>query len=759
MKHVFARMLGWMLPFLFILLQTSDAQSIKGKVIDAISKLPVEGVTVTLLPSGVLGITDPLGRFSIKTPGRPTIDISFSSAGFQTLVLSLSALKNAGYQVALEARAVELSTVTISAHENNPYKPISRTDIALRGVNNSQEVLRIIPGVVIGQHQGGGKAEQIFLRGFDADHGTDLRMEVDGLLINMVSHAHGQGYADSHFIIPETIQNADFKKGCYAAGKGDFSTTGFIDFNTKNALAENIFKLEGGMFHTYRALGMFNLLNRKAKENQQSWYIASEYRYTDAYFDAPQHFKRFNLFTKYNGKISEHNYLTVSATCFHSKWDASGQIPERAVANRLIGFYGSIDPNEGGLTNRTNVNTQLLSSLNNGDIVKNQLYYSNSNFDLHTNFTFFLVDTVNGDEIRQKEARNLIGYNGSYRHIGCMGSTKLTTEAGLNIRLDMTHNSALSHTIDRFTTLGRIKLGDITELNTAPYISETFNFKQHFSIDAGLRFDQFYNKYNNKLASDTTLRGVGVYNAGTHTLSPKLNFYYHANNNTQFYLTTGKGFHSNDARAMVAENGYQSLPAAYSADLGTVFKPCTNMIVNAALWYIYLQQEFVYSGDGGFVEFSGKTRRVGFDFSGRYQPVKSLYFDLDLNVAHGRSINNPKGQNYIPLAPVWTSTAGVTYTNKNGFNGSLRYRFVGNRPGNEDYSLTAKGYFITDAVFNYTQPVYEIGIVINNVLNTKWKETQFATETRLKGEAQAVNEICFTAGTPFAAKLSLAIKF
>jgi len=480
---------------------------------------------------------------------------------------------------------------------------------------------------------------------------------------------------------------------------------------------------------------------------------------TGAYFDAPQHFKRFNLFTKYNGKISEHNYLTVSATCFHSKWDASGQIPERAVANRLIGFYGSIDPNEGGLTNRTNVNTQLLSSLNNGDIVKNQLYYSNSNFDLHTNFTFFLVDTVNGDEIRQKEARNLIGYNGSYQHIGCMGSTKLTTEAGLNIRLDMTHNSALSHTIDRFTTLGRIKLGDITELNTAPYISETFNFKQHFSIDAGLRFDQFYNKYNNKLPNDTTLRGVAVYNAGTHTLSPKLNFYYHANNNTQFYLTTGKGFHSNDTRAMVAENGYQSLPAAYSADLGTVFKPCTNMIVNAALWYIYLQQEFVYSGDGGFVEFSGKTRRVGFDFSGRYQPVKSLYFDLDLNVAHGRSINNPKGQNYIPLAPVWTSTAGVTYTNKNGFNGSLRYRFVGNRPGNEDYSLTAKGYFITDAVFNYTQPVYEIGIVINNVLNTKWKETQFATETRLKGEAQAVNEICFTAGTPFAAKLSLAIKF
>jgi hypothetical protein len=759
MKPVFARAPGLMILFLFMLLLHSDAQSIKGKVIDAISRLPVEGVTVTLLPSRVSGMTDPLGKFSIKTAGQSPIDISFSSAGFESRVLSLSALRNAGYQVTLEARTMELSTVTIAARENNPYKSISRTDIALRAINNSQEVLRIIPGVVIGQHQGGGKAEQIFLRGFDADHGTDLRLDVDGMPINMVSHAHGQGYADSHFIIPETIQTVDFKKGPYTASKGDFATTGFVDFNTKNALSENTIKLEGGMFHTYRALGMFNLLNAKAKEKQQSWYAASEYRYSDAYFDAPQHFKRFNLFTKYNGKVSEHNYLVLSATTFRSKWDASGQIPERAVEKNLIGFYGAIDPHEGGLTCRTNVNAQLLTSLTNGDIIKNQLYYSNSHFDLHTNFTFFLLDTVNGDEIRQKEARNLSGYNGSYQHIAYLGTTQLNTEAGLNIRLDRTYNSELSHTVDRFTLLGRIKLGDITELNIAPYLSETFNFKNHLSINAGLRFDQFYNTYNNKLGNDTALARTGVYKANAHTISPKLNFYYHVNDNTQFYLSTGKGFHSNDARAVVAENGYQVLPAAYSADLGTVFKPCPDMIVNAAIWYIYLQQEFVYSGDGGLVEFNGKTRRVGFDFSGRYQPVKSLYVDLDINFAHGRSIEHSKGQNYIPLAPVWSSTAGLTYTNKKGFNGSLRYRFVGNRPGNQDYSLTAKGYFVTDAVVNYTRPRYEIGLVINNFFNTRWKETQFDTETRLKSEAQPVDEICFTPGTPFAAKLSFAIKF
>jgi len=182
-------------------------------------------------------------------------------------------------------------------------------------------------------------------------------------------------------------------------------------------------------------------------------------------------------------------------------------------------------------------------------------------------------------------------------------------------------------------------------------------------------------------------------------------------------------------------------------------------LINAALWYIYLQQEFVYGGDGGSVEFSGKTRRIGFDFSGRYEPLRSLYFDVDLNFAHGRSIDDPKGLNYIPLAPVWSSTGGATYTAKNGINGSLRYRYISDRPANEDYSLTAKGYFITDAVINYTRSKYEVGLTINNIFNTRWKETQFDTETRLKNEPTPVDEICFTPGTPFGAKLSFTFFF
>lgn len=731
---------------------------IQGSIIDKQTNQPVEGATITLLPANISSVSNENGRFFFKGNFDNKTTISVNSIGYASQAFTSKDLK-ASHTLFITPKQIMLEDVVVVANAGNQYKPISKTDIAMRGVNNSQEVLRIIPGIVIGQHQGGGKAEQIFLRGFDADHGTDFREDVDGMPINMVSHAHGQGFADSHFIIPETIESVDFKKGPYTAGKGDFATTGFVDFNTKNHLTNNVIKLEGGMFNTYRALGMFNLLNEKARKKQQSWYVASEYRYSDSYFDNPQHFKRFNLFTKYSGSISPKSFLTLSATTFYSKWDASGQIPGRAVDKHIIGFYGAIDPFEGGITYRTNANAQLITSLNNGGLIKNQLYYSNSHFDLHTNFTFFLEDPVNGDEIRQKEARDLLGYNGSYSHSGYIGNTRLTTEAGLNVRLDKTNNAELSHTKDRFTTLDQIKLGDITQLNVAPYISETFTFDNHFSLNAGLRLDQFYYKYNNKLAEDSTLSGIGTYKANANTFSPKLNLYYQVNDKAQLYLTTGRGFHSNDTRASVVSKGVGVLPAAYSADLGTLFKPSKKVIINAAIWYIYLQQEFVYSGDGGNVDFNGKTRRYGFDFSGRYQPVKSLYLDVDLNYAHGRAVAAAKGQDYIPLAPHWTNTGGITFTNKTGINGSLRYRYVGKRAGNENYTLTAAGYFITDAVINYIRPKYEIGLVINNIFNSKWKETQFDTETRLKNETLPVDEICFTPGTPFAAKLSFSYLF
>ncbi|WDZ99313.1 TonB-dependent receptor [Mucilaginibacter sp. SJ] len=735
----------------------AQQKTISGTVIDSATRMPVNGVTVVLNPVNQTAITSETGYFSYRNVGPAALSLTITAVGYQKKVIPLT-----GYGlkplICLSPKQTLLTDVVITANNPNPYKAISETDIKLRGVSNSQEVLRIVPGLFIGQHQGGGKAEQIFLRGFDNDHGTDINMSVDGMPINMVSQAHGQGYADSHFIIPETIESTNYQKGMYNAEKGDLAVTGFVNFNTANAISANQIKIEGGQFNTYRVFGMVNLLGEKAKVNNQSWYAASEYRYSDSYFDNPQHFKRFNFFTKYHGRLNADNWLTVSTSALSSAWKASGQIPESAVNEDVVGFYGALDPNEGGTTSRINVNAQLLTGLSNHDILENQFYYSRYKFDLHTNFTFYLADTVHGDEIRQRESRNLYGYNGSYLHEAYIGSTRLTTEAGINIRLDITKGSELSHTVNNFTVIDPIKLGDITELNAGAYLNEMFRFSSKFSMNAGLRFDQFYYRYNNKLATDSTLNGIGIYTANNNAVSPKLNFYYQVNDKTQLYLLTGKGFHSNDTRVVVAQGGLQTLPAAYGADLGTVFKPAKNLLFNAALWYSYLQKEYVYGGDGGSVEFSGRTRRIGFDLSGRYQPLKSLYFDADVNYAHGRSLDDPAGANYIPLAPVWSSTGGITYIFKYGFNGSLRYRYLGDRAANADYSLIARGYFINDLVLNYTRPKYEIGLTINNLFNVKWKETQFETVTRLKNQAP-VDGIAFTAGTKFAALVHLSYFF
>jgi outer membrane receptor protein involved in Fe transport len=728
-----------------------------GRVTDSATQVPVNGATVVLMPGNKITTTNENGRFFYKKLPALNATVVISAIGYKGVTIPVSALK-ASRAIAISQQQTILADVVITAGHTNPYKIISETDIRMRGVSNSQEVLRIVPGLFIGQHQGGGKAEQIFLRGFDNDHGTDINMSVDGMPINMVSQAHGQGYADSHFIIPETIESTTYKKGSYDADKGDLAVTGFVDFHTANAISNNIIKAEAGQFDTYRLFGMVNLLGDKAKSKGQSWYAASEYRYSNSYFDDPQHFKRFNFFTKYYGRLSANNTLSISASALYSRWNASGQIPESAVNSGIIGFYGALDPNEGGVTSRVNINAQLVTTLGDHDLLKNQLYYSRYKFDLHTNFTFFLVDTVNGDEIRQREARDLYGYNGSYTHEGYIGNTKLTTQVGISARLDATTNSELSHTKNRYTLIDPVKLGDITEFGGGAYVSETFQFNNKFSINAGLRFDQFYYKYNNKLASDSTLNGVGVYTANNNIISPKVNFYYQATDKTQFYLFLGKGFHSNDARVVVAEKQGPTLPAAYNADLGTVFKPVKNLIVNAAVWYNYLQKEYVYAGDGGTVDFSGRTQRVGFDLSARYQPIRVLYFDADINYAHGRSMDDPKGANYIPLAPVWSSTGGITYQTGNGFNGSLRYRYLGDRAANEDYSLIAKGYFINDLVLNYTKKRYEVGLTINNLFNVKWKETQFETITHLKNE-QPVDGIAFTAGTRFAAMMHVSYFF
>ncbi|WP_439584516.1 TonB-dependent receptor [Dyadobacter bucti] len=729
---------------------------ISGTVYDQATHLPVKNVNVILSNQGKSAVTNELGQYRFDGLVASMYKVELSHLSFKTQVIEVTVKddETTFAKTLLATADVELSEVVISSHRAHDQQLISNLDIRLRPITNSQEILRMVPGLFIGQHAGGGKAEQIFLRGFDLDHGTDIRLTVDGMPVNMVSHAHGQGYADLHFVIPELVQGVDFKKGPYHADKGNFTTAGWVDFRTKDALDKSFVKLEAGQYDSYRAVAGIDLLGKKGRDKNQSAYIASEYSFTNSYFDNPQDFNRLNVVGRYHGHVSPNTNLKLTGSTFWSKWNHSGQIPDRAYESGQIGFFGSIDPSEGGETSRTNFNAEFVTVTAKNYVIKNQAFFSNYNFELYSNFTFFLEDSLNGDQIRQKEKRNLFGYNGSISKETYIGKTNWTTTVGVQYRHDLTKRSELSHTKNRTETLVPYQLGNVNELNASLYADEQVQVTDKFMVNAGVRLDYFRNQYEDLLADPVNTR-----HASDAIVSPKLNFYYTFNPRLQLYLNSGRGFHSNDTRVVVAQGGKQILPGAYGSDFGMIFKPFPKMFINAAVWYLWLQQEFVYVGDAGVIEPSGKSKRQGIDLSVRYQLTKTLYADVDVSTARPRAIGEMEGMNYLPLAPLLTSTGGLSLQMSNGLSGSLRYRYMANRPANEDNSIVAKGYFVGDMQLNYARKNYNVGLSIQNLLNTKWKETQFDTESRLKNESQPVEEIHFTPGTPFFARLSLTLFF
>lgn len=653
-----------------------------------------------------------------------------------------------------------LATVTVTASPGmHPYHTLSRMDLNLASAGSVQGLLRLVPGLFIAQHQGGGKAEQIFLRGFDADHGTDVNISADGVPVNMVSHAHGQGYADLHFLIPETIARYDFGKGPYYADQGDFTTAGYVAWHTIDVPDHSLVKLEGGQFHTGRIVTLLDLL--KQKDRGRSAYIAGEALYTNGPFHYPEHFNRLNLFAKFITPLDSINRLTLTLSTFSSGWRAAGEIPNRAVAGGYIhDRFGVIDSAQGGYTSRTNASLKLLSSLPHNFTLENQVYYSHYFFNLISNFTFYYFYPQAGDEFRQHEERNLVGTNTRLSHPATLWGATLTSTIGAGSRYDDVDPGFLAHTIDGKQMLGYIQRGRIREANLHAFADERL-VSGKWRFDLALRWDYLHFFYGNQAPAEDTAalvyHGISPRSAKA-VFCPKIDIQYTANAQVQYYIRAGKGFHSNDARIVIANKGYEVLPAALGADVGVNWKPLPGLFVDAALWYLFLQQEFTYGADLGdqAVSPGGRTTRKGIDIALRYQWTPWLYSFLNIDWARSRANDAPKGQNYLPLAPSLTSTGGVELRFSGGLNGAISYRYMHNRPANENNTLTALGYWVSDLSVNYTQKRYELGLTVENLFNVHWNESQFDYTSQLKHETAPVDEVSFTPGTPFFIKLKYA---
>ncbi|MES2853738.1 MAG: TonB-dependent receptor [Bacteroidota bacterium] len=723
---------------------SSYGQIQKGKVLDSDGN-PVENAYLVNTNSESHAHTNEFGLFSLDKTVLGDV-IKITALGYKKSNFTIVSSDDI---IILEDDIFRLNEIVIQP-KLSAMNVISKIDLQTTPVNSSQEILRKVPGLFIGQHAGGGKAEQIFLRGFDIDHGTDIAISVDGMPVNMVSHAHGQGYADLHFVIPETVEKIDFGKGTYYASKGDFATAGYVAFQTKDKIEKSSIGIEIGQFNTMRTVGLFNLLGN---QKTQSAYIATEYILTDGPFDSPQNFNRVNLLGKYSAILSDNSKFSILASRFSSKWDASGQIPQRLIDNGTISRFGSVDDTEGGNTSRTNFSASLSKPIDENTFLKANAFYSNYQFELYSNFTFFLEDPINGDQIKQKENRDIYGMNAELNKKTKLNDVDVLLQFGGGFRADATKDTELSHTLNRRTVLENIKLGDIDESNLFSYLNSEFNFGK-LMINPAIRLDYFKFNYQDKLTTDYKTQSESKVK-----FSPKLNFIYSQNNNLQFFIKSGMGFHSNDARVVVQNSGKQILPTAIGTDIGTIWKPFPRLIVNSALWYLFLEQEFVYVGDAGIIEPSGKSKRMGAELGLRYQLNDWLYFDADANYTYARSIDEPKGQDYIPLAPDFTTTGGLSFQKVNGFSGGIRYRYLKNRPANEDNSIVAKGYFISDLNVNYQYKNINFGIAVENIFDTEWNETQFATESRLQNEPESVEEIHFTPGTPFFMKGKITYTF
>jgi outer membrane receptor for Fe3+-dicitrate len=739
---------------------------VKGIVLDEQNNMPIAGANVVL--DKYTTTTNADGTFTLSEIPIGTYALSIQKEGFDSKNYPLSILgdKTTELRISLKINILKLPEVLITA--DRALSAASSTvlnalDFQLKPINSAQDLLRNVAGLVTAQHAGGGKAEQIFLRGFDADHGTDVAASVDGIPVNMPSHGHGQGYLDLHFLIPETVKNTDVSKGTYDAANGDFATAGAVKFKTLDRLENNLFQMQIGAVPTQkidpsvsRALLMYQL----PMSQKVSSYIASEYIFAPSYFEASQDFKRFNFMSKTNFTIGENGQLKLLLSQFNSNWNASGQIPTRAIEQGLITRFGAIDNREGGKTSRQNASLTYTQVAQNQSF-EAQVFASKYDFSLFSNFTFFAVDSINGDMINQIDDRFIAGFNTKY--VVSNKKNKFTLGAGL--RYDDINNGLFRAPKRQITeTTASAK---IYETATHLYAKNEFEWAPKLRAELGVRFNYFNFDVRDNVPTDGVYTNYSAKNS-QFQIAPKLNLTYSLSNNYKLFVNAGRGFHSNDARSVVQDKGNNKLPDAWSGEIGVQMRPLSKIIISAVVWGLELDNELVFVGDDGTTENNGASRRIGLDLGVRATLADWLFLDADVNLSKGRLLQKRFGavlptDNLIPLAPNVTSTGGLTtnFPCRNGgkIESSLRYRFIGERAANEANTVRALGYNVVDLSAVYRKSRFNIGFTVENLLNTEWNEAQFDTESRLQSEKEAVSELHFTPGTPFAAKLILGINF
>ena len=640
---------------------------------------------------------------------------------------------------------------------------VSNEELEQRPYLRRGEILEAIPGVVITQHSGDGKANQYFVRGFNLDHGTDFSISMDGQPVNFVTHAHGQGYADLNPIIPELVDQLDYWKGPHNAEIGDLSTAGAAKFNFFDMLPQGIASIGIGEHNYFRGLlaDTINLSNpQPAGENSAKGSIliapsgdrsgltyALEYNYYDGPWDQPGNSQRINGFLKYF-KESGPDKFSITAMGYDGRWDSTDQIPQRAIESGLLDRLGNFDESVGGDSSRYSLMGEWDHENTNGH-THADVYVGHYDIDLFSNFTYFLDNPVRGDQFEQQDNRIFAG--GQVTREWNIGA-KDTFKIGLQTRNDFTNGIGLYNTEkrDRFNT---IKKDDVYEGSVGVFATGEYHVNEWLRLQPGLRADGFYFDVssNNSANSGTDTAGI---------VSPKLNLIFGPWNDTEIYASAGTGFHSNDARGVtLGTDSADPIVRTYGYELGARTEAVSNVVSTLSLFYLHSDSELIYVGDAGSAEAGPASERYGVEWSTYWHATDWLVLDHEMTLAKAKLLNVGHDDE-IPGAVPFVMNTGITIGKTEGFFGSLRSRYFSQRPLIEDGSVDSRQNWEVSARLGYRKNDWEVALDCLNLLGRNDNDIEYYYASRLQGEpAGGVDDIHIHPAEPRTFRISLTRHF
>jgi outer membrane receptor protein involved in Fe transport len=715
------------------------------------------------------------GRYRFDGLTAGTYEVTFQLTGFATTVkrdvevaegrasvLDATMYLSASASVVVLGRGTfrDLSTVSTAAEligvaESATSGVITAADLDERSRRRAGEALERVPGLIVSQHSGEGKANQYYIRGFNIDHGTDLALWVSGMPVNLPTHGHGQGYADVSFLMPELVGSIQYRKGPYFADEGDFSAAGSVRIKYVNMLDRPVARLEAGQGGFLRGL-----FAASPKVGQGHLLVAAEVSGNDGPWVYPDDYRRWNGMVRYS-QGSAVSGFSVTGLVYNGDWNSTDQIPRRAVDQGLLSRFGAVDPTGGGESHRaggmvewqrTGADTQT----------RVEAFGFNYGLALFSNFTYVLDDEENGDQFEQRDNRNTFGARASQMWSGHVGDIHSELLVGADVRHDDINGVGLYRTRAR-QRLSTTREDDVQQTSGAVYAQITSRWNPTFRTTAGVRADA----YRFDVASNDPL------NSGTATdsiVNPKLSAVFGPWARTEFYVNAGGGFHSNDGRGSTIRRDpvtgepldrVDPLVRAKGTEVGVRTLAFRNLHTSVAYWGLWLDSELLFVGDAGTTEASRPSRRHGLEWAADYTPSTSLSFDTSLAWSKARFTDADPAGNRIPGAVQTVAALGMTVRPDEQWSGRLQWRYFGGRPLIEDNSVRSDASSLVNAEVGYRLGRHwRLKVDFLNLFDAADSDIDYFYTSRLPGEPQeGVDDIHFHPVEPFTVRTAVVWTF